>query len=1067
MLRAGIDVGSTTVKGVLLNEKGELLFSSYERHEARQAEKVLQLLEKFEEVAGREFQLFFTGSGGADLAKALGVKFVQEVNAVSLAVETLHPSVNSVVELGGQDAKMIFWIDAGGVRRKVTTMNDKCAGGTGATIDRIVNKLKLPLEVATSIEFDPSKVHPVAAKCGVFAETDVNSLQKAGVPADELLISLFNAIVVQNLAVLTRGYTLRPTVLLLGGPNTFYPALVGAWRYHLERLWKEKGIEFDESSLLLPKNAQLYAALGAALFSRFEESPYKGKEGLLEFKSRSVALIKEKTGEPGLLKEGESYEEIKRLYGVKPFKPKTFPAGTEVRAFLGIDGGSTSTKAVLVDERGELLATAYTLSKGNPLADVKEIVKQLKESVERDGATLKVLSVGVTGYAKEMLKETLGADYAVVETVAHTVAAQRFFPSVDVIVDVGGQDIKVMVLRNGEVKDFKLNTQCSAGNGYFLQSTAEKFGYRVEEFAEVAFRAKYAPRFNFGCAVFLEQDIVNFQRLGWEPHEIMAGLAKVLPKNVWLYVVKEPNLRKLGRRFLLQGGTQRNLAAVKAQVDFIKERVPDAEVFVHPVTGEAGAYGAALLAMKNYEGTTSFVGVERLLSMEFTVKSDETTRCHYCTNRCQRTFITVNLPGGGKKTYVIAPCEKGTALDLEGVKEVVKNLNRVKKENPNLQEFAARRVFESFPVKKVYERKRFGIFPRSSVLKRRKGLKVGFPRVLNFYALAPFFRGYLEALGVENFVFSDYTSEKMVREELIGGAIDPCFPSKVALAHVRNLLKKGPDVIFFPKVATLRTLFKDAEGSHACPTVTGTPISVKAVLTKEEDLFEKLGVKFLDPILHFDDRELLEWELFEAFKALLSLTRKESDLAVEEGFKALDTYYQELRREGEKILKRVEAEGRFAILVLGRPYHNDPGINHGITEELQKRGYPILTVDSLPLTDEFLRKAFKGQDPFKVRHLWKKAYSENSTRKVWAAYYGANLPNVALLDLSSFRCGHDAPIYSVIEEIVERTGTPYFTFHEIDENRPAGSIRIRVETIDYFLKERAKELFGAAKEVAV
>ncbi|MEO2066209.1 MAG: BadF/BadG/BcrA/BcrD ATPase family protein, partial [Desulfurobacteriaceae bacterium] len=273
----GIDVGSTTVKGVLLNEKGEVLFKEYRRHEAKQAERVLELLAKFEEVGGKDFQLFLTGSGGGDIAKALGVKFIQEVNAVSRAVETLHPEVSSVVELGGQDAKMIFFLDVNGVKRKVTIMNDKCAGGTGATIDRIVSKLKIPFEVASSLEFDPEKVHPVAAKCGVFAETDINSLQKAGVPEEELLISLFNAIVIQNLSVLTRGYTLRPVVLLLGGPNTFFPALRGAWKYHLEKIWREKGIPFDSSSIILPENSQFYAAIGSALFGFEEESPYRGK----------------------------------------------------------------------------------------------------------------------------------------------------------------------------------------------------------------------------------------------------------------------------------------------------------------------------------------------------------------------------------------------------------------------------------------------------------------------------------------------------------------------------------------------------------------------------------------------------------------------------------------------------------------------------------------------------------------------------------------------------------------------------------------------------------------------
>ncbi|WP_163328893.1 BadF/BadG/BcrA/BcrD ATPase family protein [Desulfurobacterium thermolithotrophum] len=1056
MIKAGIDVGSTTVKGVLLDEKNNIVFKHYERHEAKQTEKVLKLLEKFEEIAGNDFHLFMTGSGGKDIADALGVKFIQEVNAVSLAVEKFHPEVNSVVELGGQDAKMIFWIEAGNVKRKVTTMNDKCAGGTGATIDRIISKLKIPFEVATSICFDPNKIHPVAAKCGVFAETDINSLQKAGIPSDELLISLFNAIIIQNFAVLTRGHTLRPVVLLLGGPNTFFPALVEGWKYHLEKLWKEKGLSFDDKSVLLPTNSQYYAALGSALFGEHEESYYKGKDGLLEFSKRSVAILKAKMGERGLLKEGENLEEFRKKYSIKPFKPKEFKKGEKVKAFLGIDGGSTSTKAVLVDENGKLLATAYTLSAGNPLEDVKKVVRQLRKQIEKKGAELQILSVGVTGYAKEMLKETIGADVAVVETVAHTISAKHFFKNIDVIVDVGGQDIKVMIMKNGEVKDFKLNTQCSAGNGYFLQSTAEKFGYKVEEFADVAFKANYVPRFNFGCAVFLEQDIVNFQRLGWQPHEIMAGLAKVLPKNIWLYVVKEPNLRKLGRRFLLQGGTQKNLAAVKAQYDFIKEKVPDAEIFVHPITGEAGAFGAAIEAIRQYNGTTNFIGLDALESLDFEVKSDETTRCSFCTNRCQRTFIYVNLPEKTKR-YIIAPCEKGTVTEIEDVKRVLKLLNKIKEKNPNLQEISAMKVFKSYPVKEVYEATRFGIISRKNIIEKRKSLKVGIPRVLNFYSLTPFFRGYFESIGVKNLVFSDYTSEKLVLEELKGGAIDPCFPSKVALAHVRNLIKKKPSVIFFPKIATLIPSFKDSEGSHACPTVTGTPISVKAVLTKEKDSFKENGIKFVDPVLHFHDEELLEYEMYEAFKDILKITKTENKNAIKEGFKALKQYQNEMRSLGEKVLKMLESENRIGILVLGRPYHNDPGINHGILEELQKRGYPILTIESLPTKEEFLKKVFKERDPFKIRDVWKKAYSGNTNKKVWGALYAAGHPNLAVLDLSNFRCGHDAPIYSLIEEIMEKSNTPYFTFHEIDENRPAGSIKIRVETIDYFLKDRMRK----------
>jgi len=1058
MFSAGIDVGSTTVKCVLMDEAGKILFSDYRRHEARQMEIVFDYLKHIENNFGQDFHLFLTGSGGGDIAKSLGVKFIQEVNAVSLAVETLHGDVNSVVELGGQDAKIIVFHEVHGKRRKITSMNDKCAGGTGATIDRIIGKLKVPYSFASNLHYDSKKVHHVAAKCGVFAETDINSLQKVGVPEDELLISLFDAIVIQNLTVLTRGYTLRPKVLLLGGPNTFFPALVESWKYHFKQIWEEKGIEFREDSIILPDNSQFYAAIGSSLFAFHEESPYKGVDGLKVYMSSGREEIKRKTGDMGLLKPGENLEEFKERFEVKAPVTRKFKDGDVVRAFLGIDGGSTSTKAVIIDGDAEFLASSYTLSSGNPLLDIKRVLMELRNKVESQGAKLEILQVGVTGYAKDMLKQVLGADVAVVETVAHTISAKRFFDEVDVIVDVGGQDIKVMVMSGGRVKDFKLNTQCSAGNGYFLQSTAEKFGYKVEEFADLAFKARYAPKFSFGCAVFLEQDIVNFQRLGWEPYEIMAGLAKVLPKNVWLYVVKEPNLRKLGKRFLLQGGTQRNLAVVKAQYDFIKERVPEAEIFVHPITGEAGAFGAAYEALRRWTGEkTSFIGLDAVEKLNFNVKSDESTRCSYCTNRCLRTFIEVNIKGV-KRSYIIAPCEKGSAESIEEVKKLISEAKRIERENPNLQEISAELVFKSFNVKPVYELKRFGIVSRESILRKRSELRIGIPRTLNFYSLAPFFIGYFKSLGIERIVFSDKTSENMVKNDLKGGAIDPCFPSKVALAHVNNLIRKKPDIIFFPKISTLPTFLKGTEGSHACPTVTGTPISVKSVLTKEEDIFFKRGISYVDPILHFHDDELLEYELFAAFSKVLNLSRSENRRAVKEGFSSYAAYLNEIRKIGEEILKKVEYEGRVAILIIGRPYHNDPGINHGISLELQKKGYPILTIDSLPVSREFLLKVFGERDPFYIRDVWKKAYSENTNRKIWAALYAAGHPNIAVLDLSSFRCGHDAPIYSVIEEIMDRSGTPYFTFHEIDENKPSGSIKIRVETIDYFLKERTKKI---------
>ncbi|SNR61669.1 BadF/BadG/BcrA/BcrD ATPase family protein [Desulfurobacterium atlanticum] len=1031
MYSVGIDIGSTTIKCVVIDENGKILFKSYERHEAKQGEKLLNLLFEIEKRFGKKFSLFMTGSGATIFSNILDVKFIQEVNAVSIAVEHYEADTRTVIELGGQDAKMIFWQEVKGKKRKITTMNDKCAGGTGATIDRIVSKLKIPVKKAVDVKYDPSKVYPVAAKCGVFAETDITGLQKCGVEPDSLLISLFDAIVLQNLTVLTRGYTVAPKVLLLGGPNTFFKGLQEAWRYHIENLWKEKSIPYSEKSVVIPENSQIFAALGAAIYGLKEPCIYNGTESLLSFLSKGEDELKRKTGVVGLLKNKEELEEFKKevfRFSSRSVEYTSF-SSEKIDVFIGIDGGSTSTKVVLIDKEKRVVEKAYTLSSGNPITDVKRLFKEIRERLKKKGIEVSVRGVGVTGYAKEMIKEIVSADVAVVETVAHTISALSFFNDIDVIVDVGGQDIKVIFMSNNTVKDFKLNTQCSAGNGYFLQTTAERFGFSVEEYADVAFRAKYVPDFNFGCAVFLEQDIVDFQRLGWEPHEIMAGLAKVLPKNIWLYVVQEPNLRKFGKRFLLQGGTQRNLAAVKAQYDFIKERVPDAEIFVHPLTGEAGAFGAAVEAMKTEK--TVFPGFDVVENMEIDVKSDESTRCTFCSNRCVRTFIYFK-----NKLYIIAPCEKGSVETIDELKEKINELKEIKNKYPNMQEISAQLCFKEPTV--------------DLISNKLSGITVGMPRVLNFYSIAPFFYGYFKSLGAK-VIFSPYTTEEMIKKDLVGGAIDPCFPSKIALAHVVNLIRKKPDIIFFPKILTLQKMIPDSEDSKACPTVSGTPMVVKAALTKERNVFAEKGIKFVSPIIHFHDLDYLEFEMFETFREF-GISKEENSKAVRGGLLALNKYYNTLKSMGKEILDRAEQEGKIVILALGRPYHNDPGINHGITGELQKKGYPIISVDSLPENRNI-----------SLSSVYKKSYSENTNRKLWAALYAASCPNMAVLDFSSFRCGPDAPTYRLIEKIMEESGTPYFTFHEIDENKPSGAIKIRVETIDYFLRQYEKNLLNSSR----
>ncbi len=1183
----GLDVGSTTVKAVAIEAAtGASLWQDYQRHDTRQPEKVLEFLDRMRAEAGVEpgnTRMFVTGSGGGTLAELIGAKFVQEVHAVSLAVEKLHPEVYSVIELGGQDAKIIVFKDDAetGRKKKIPSMNDKCAGGTGAVIDKINAKLRIPAEELSKLAYENVKLHKVAGKCGVFAETDINGLQKTGTPPDELMASLFEAIVLQNLSVLTRGHTLRPHVLLLGGPNGFIRGMREAWQANIPRMWKERKVEIPEGMdpkdlIKVPENSQYFAALGAVEFGRDEDEEigqYLGTDQLKYYIDFGRAAEKAEAGGKGLVEAPSELDLFKQQYTKPKFVPRPIAAGSVVRGFVGIDGGSTSTKAVLLDEQGDIVCKAYQLSNGNPIHDTIEMFEKLRAQIEGAGATLEVLGVGTTGYAKDILRDVLSADVALVETVAHTESALKFYDDPHVIVDVGGQDIKLIVLKDGRVKDFKLNTQCSAGNGYFLQSTVEGFGLKVEQYSDLAFSAKSMPVFGYGCAVFMQSDIVNFQRQGWRAEEILAGLAAVLPKNVFLYVASIPNLSALGTRFVLQGGTQNNLAVVKAEVDFIrasfKASGKEPEVIIHEHCGESGAIGAAQEALRLFNNgrQTTFVGLEAVANIRYRTTRNEDTRCYFCKNNCLRTFIDVDVNGAkltveqtahadgthkhaettketpalpalaaieanldeagscstskpnlkakiepliliksansgtmiempkptefqdkktkvplrmGEQRLIIATCEKGTVEDVADMKDIKSGLDAIMAKNPNYVDIAAHDVFRHRKVEVVADAapSTKGLFvkeaakTRAALMAKRKEFRVGLPRLLNTYEYASFFNAYFAALGLvsENIVYSDYTTPELYRAGASRGAIDPCYPSKIGIAHVYNLLalhhaKKPLHAIFFPMYDVLHTPLVNLTGSNACPTVTATPNAVKAAFTKESDIFAENNMVYLDPILNTRDERICAEQMFGCWAPHLGLSREENTRAIEAGYKALFAGEQKIRRDARATLDQLEREDRIGIVMLGRVYHHDPGLNHEILEEFQKLGYPIFSQSTLPMDEDLLDRLFGDevragiiQHPLDIADVWKNRYSTSTNHKVWAAKFTARHPNLVALEMSSFKCGHDAPIYGVIEGIIEGSGTPYFSFKDLDENKPSGSIRIRVETIDYFLRRYREDV---------
>ena len=713
----GMDVGSTTVKAVAVAD-GQVVWRDYQRHNTKQAEKVLEFLARMESECGvspREDRIFFTGSGAGFLSPLVGAKFVQEVVAVAAAVEKLHPDVRFVSEIGGEDMKTVFFTPAGDGKSKQVFMQSACSGGTGTFIEKTARKLSIPTERLAGMGYANYSLHKVSSKCGIFAEADANTLVKSGVPVEEIIASLYEAVVYQNLATLTKGNTPQPEVLLLGGPNLFFEGLKQAWRHHLKKLWTERKIALPEGKraedlILVPDDALYYACLGCVEVGKDEQpgiAIYQGTEKLRWWIDVGQHEQKAKEGSGGLIAGDDDFRAFMARYGKPqgkraPAPAAPAPAGRKV--FVGCDFGSTTAKAVVMSPERELLFDCYVQSKGNPIEDAKAILRQVK-----DAGYENVGGLALTGYGKDLLLDIIGADVGIVETVAHATATLHFFPDADVICDVGGCDVKIMLLRHGTVSDFRLNSQCSSGNGAFLQGVAERYNTPLDEYAERAFQARSIPTLAMGCGVFLQSDIVNQQRKGWSAEEIMASLAAVLPLNVWVYAGQLQNLPSVGKKFVLQGGTHRNLAVVKAQVDFVTKKVPNAEIVVHPYPGEAGAIGAALCAIDwASKGEPSrFRGFATIAALEYKSTTNEDTTCRWCPVNCRRTFIDVVLPGakgrpwskvqvaeGWERVISGNSCPKGLLEDANEMRVVKARLEEVKRVHPNIAEMVRNDAFK-------------------------------------------------------------------------------------------------------------------------------------------------------------------------------------------------------------------------------------------------------------------------------------------------------------------------------------------------------------------------------------
>jgi len=1088
IIDCGLDVGSMTVKCVLLDENNRVVWKDYRRHNGHQRDTVRDFIsyinEKFPDV---KLRIAMTGSGARALKEVLDAQFIQEVNALTLAVETLIPDANSAVELGGQDAKVILW-KGDKDRHTVTYMNDKCAGGTGSTIDKIMNKIGISQDEAANITLDKKQIHHIAAKCGVFAETDVVGLLKAGISKDEIFISLCSAIVKQNIEVLVHGNVLTDKVLMLGGPNTYIPVLRDLWREQIAETWRIHGFTPKENDLqkavILPDDSQYFAAKGAVFFARENNSLHVSnveKEWYDKIADKNRKFNNEVN--KGLIESEEELESFTKQYSVSELENKKIN-NEKIEGYIGIDGGSTSTKIAIIDTGGGLIYSDYVLSNGNPLEDVKLLFNKILIWLNENNSEINILGTAATGYAAQILKTALNLDISIVETIAHFRSAVDIYGDVDVICDVGGQDIKVLFIKNKRVADFRLNTQCSAGNGYFLHSMADQFKVPLAKYAEYAFKARVAPKFNYGCAVFMEQDRVNFQQANWKKEEMMCGLAQVLPLNIWNFVVQESNLSKFGKKYVLQGGTQKNLAAVKAQVDFIKRKVENAEVVVHKYAGIAGAVGAALEAKKNFTDKTAFIGIKKAANIAFNAKNDESTVCKKCNMNCKRTFIEIenSADAENKKVLFISGynCDNGSSQDSEIVKEKQKKLKEIYAKNPDLTAVAAYDAFSHCEFEPIPEHgakvDRCKFYPESSQrivpknewkmpfqksskadIQYRNNYTIGIPKLLNMFYFTPLFTAYFETLGVK-VVYSDFTNQKLWENGNKWGAIDPCFPAKVAPAHIWQLLNMpGVNAIFFPIITNLVSDVQNTLGNTACVIQMGTPEVVEAVFTKDKNIFKEKNIEFFDPSLNMDRYVEACDKMHRFFADKLRITRDENAWAFNNGCIALWNYLNKQRKLFADTMNALIEEDRVGVVLLGHPYHHDFGLNHKIPEEFRKCGYPVFTIESIPTDNEFLSQLFGPGEGKNITDVWFRNFNRNTNQKVFAAKIAARHPNLAAVDLSSFKCGHDAPTYNYVDQVLDVSGTPHFIFHDIDQNKPSSTFKIRIETADYFLKEYERE----------
>lgn len=986
-LHIGLDVGSTTVKLVVLDENFNTLYSVYRRHKSDVKQTVTQVIrEAYPRFKNDCATINVTGSGGMFVEKYLGINFVQEVVAETRAIKEFIPNTDVVIELGGEDSKITYL--KGSVEQR---MNSICAGGTGAFIDQMASLLNTDASGLNELAKGYNKIYPIASRCGVFAKTDVQALMNEGASRNDIAISVFQSVVNQTISNLACGRPIRGNVTFLGGPLHFLSTLRDRF---VETLGE------DENTFYTPDDGQIYVAKGAAILSSETEKSIPYLKLIQELdKDNKVELFEQDTMEP-LFTSKEEYEkfvEEHKTTGAKYRDIETY----EGEIYVGIDAGSTTSKIIMISEDNEILFTDYRMNLGRPL---EVVIDMLKEAYKKINDKARIVSSGICGYGEEFIKKALKIDNGEVETIAHYEAAKYFDPNVDFILDIGGQDMKAMHIRDGIIDSIQLNESCSSGCGSFLSTFSASIGMNVADFQKEALFAKNPADLGSRCTVFMNSKVKQAQKEGSEVSDIAAGLCYSVIKNALQKVIKVRDPQKLGTNLVVQGGTFYGDAILRAF-----EKISGRKTTRPEIAGLMGAMGMALIAKKNSTGVSTLASYEDIEDFRY---KQINARCGKCTNNCA---LTVNIFPDGERYITGNRCERGQGIAKENT----------------LSDF------------NMYKFKNHLLFDRVSLGEDNLFGSVGIPRALNMYENYPFWHTFFTKLGF-NVILSDESKREIYEKGIESISSETaCYPAKLVHGHIENLIDKNVDMIFYPAVFFEQKQFDKAQNHMNCPVVSGYPNVI------ENNVESLKNVKYMAPHLSFSDKKTISKRLEEVFTGYTYngnvLKKSAIKNAVNFAWDELEEYHRQVKNKGKEIIDYINKNDMKAIVLAGRPYHIDPEVNHGIPELIEGMKLPVLSEDAISYNLDDLDHDTRVLDQWTYH-----------ARLYRAAKFVAQSDNLELVQLNSFGCGLDAVTTDQVQEILEANGKIY-TVLKIDEVSNLGAVKIRIRSLIQALNEKQKE----------